>query len=116
MNQQDMTNTSGSNQQVNTPTSTGATGMPAGAGANASGQDQLDAEVQGVLNPNPGNLSTNRADLARDPVCGNMVEKAGATNTLPAPVNWPGEDTLYFDTPECKAIFEQNPERFGSQR
>lgn len=118
MNQQDATNSSGSDQQVNTPTSTGSAGRPTGAaGATGAGsQGQLDAEAQAVLNPNPGNLSTNSPDLARDPVCGNLVEKASATNTLPASVNMSGEDTIYFDTPECKAIYEQNPERYGSQR
>ncbi|MFI5272048.1 MAG: hypothetical protein ACHQ4H_03320 [Ktedonobacterales bacterium] len=82
----------------------------------ASGQGQTDPEVQGVLNPNPGNLHSNTSDLARDPVCGNMVEKAGAANTLPASVNERGESTIYFDTPECKALYEADPEKYGSQR
>lgn len=79
----------------------------------AQNQGQLDADVQGVLNPNPGNLRTNSPDLAIDPVCGMTVEKANATNTLPAPVNMQGEDTLYFCSAGCKAIFEQDPSRFG---
>lgn len=94
-------------QPVNTPTSTTSTGQ---------GQGQLDPEAQGVLNPNPGNLSTNSPDLARCPVCGTVVEKANAADTLPASVNEPQEQTLYFDRAECKAIYEQNPARFGSQR
>ena len=116
MNQQNTPTTGGSDQQMNTPASSRSVGMPMGAGASASGQGQLDPEAQAALNPNPGNLSTNSGDFARDPVCGTLVEKASATNTLPASVNMPGEDTIYFDSPECKAIYEQNPERYGSQR
>ncbi len=116
MNQQNTTNPSGSDQQMNTPSSANSTGMGTGATGGRHGQGQLDPEAQAVLNPNPGNLSSNTPDLARCPVCGNTVEKANAAETLPASVNMPGEGTLYFDTPECKAIFEQNPARFGSQR
>lgn len=119
MNQQNTTNPSGSDQQMNTASSTSSTDMGAsatGAAGTSQSQGQLDAEAQAVLNPNPGNLSSNAPDLARCPVCGNTVEKASAAETLPASVNMPGERTLYFDTPECKAIFEQNPARFGSQR
>lgn len=79
----------------------------------AQNQGQLDPDVQGVLNPNPGNLRTNASDLAVDPVCGMTVEKASASNTLPAPVNMQGEDTIYFCSPECKATFEKDPSRFG---
>lgn len=99
-------------QPVNTPTSTGS----AGTQASQSSQSQLDAEAQAAINPNPGNLSTNSPDLARCPVCGNVVEKANAADTLPASVNAPQEQTLYFDTANCKAIYEQNPARYGSQR
>lgn len=86
--------------------------------ANSGGQGQggLDPEVQDALNPNPGNLSASSPDLVRCPVCGNMVEKANAADTLPASVNMPGEDMIYFDTADCKAIYEQDPERYGSQR
>lgn len=84
--------------------------------SDTNGQGKLDPEVQGALNPNPDNRSTNSADFARCPVCGNMVEKAKAADTLPASVNMPREDTIYFDTADCKAIYEQDPERFGSQR
>lgn len=118
MNQQNTSNSSGSDQQMNTSPSTDSTAMTTGASASGGSQSQgqLDPEAQAVLNPNPGNLSSNAPDLARCPVCGNTVEKANAAETLPASVNMPGEQTLYFDTPECKAIFEQNPARFGSQR
>lgn len=116
MNQQNTSNTGGSDQQaqqgmgvqpVNTPTSTTSAGQS---------QGQVDPEAQAVLNPNPGNLSSNTPDLARCPVCGTVIEKANAADTLPASVNMPGEQTLYFDRAECKAIYEQNPARFGSQR
>lgn len=105
MNQRNTNNSGGNDQQMNTPSSAGS-----------SDQQQLDPAVQAELNPNPGNLSSNASDLARCPVCGTMIEKANAADTLPASVNEPREKTLYFDTANCKAIYEQNPERFGSQR
>lgn len=105
MNQRNTSNSGGNDQQMNTPSSAGS-----------SGQNQLDPEVQAALNPNPGNLSTNRQDLVRCPVCGTEFEKANAADTLPASVNEPQEKTLYFDTADCKAIYEQDPARFGSQR
>jgi len=82
-----------------------------------SDKEHLDAIVQDALNPNPSNLDDEDVDsvkMARDPVCGNLVDKATATNTLPAPVNDPGEGTMYFDSPECKALYEADPSRYGS--
>ncbi len=76
---------------------------------NQPDDQHLDAIVQDALNPNPANLDDediDRSKMARDPVCGNLVDKATATNTLPAPVNDPGEGTIYFDSPECKALYE----------
>ncbi|HKV83683.1 MAG TPA: hypothetical protein VJN88_03955 [Ktedonobacterales bacterium] len=72
-----------------------------------------DAEVQEALNPNPQNLSESDPNVARDPVCGMLVDKRTAKNTLPAPVNMP-MDTLYFCSANCKALFEENPEKYGS--
>lgn len=77
---------------------------------NTQGQD---AEVQEALNPNPQNLSENDPNMARDPVCGMLVDKRTAQFTLPAPVNMP-MDTLYFCSADCKSLFEQNPEKYGS--
>jgi len=80
--------------------------------------EHLDALVQDALNPNPDNLDNQDIDtigMARDPVCGNLVDKATATNTLPAPVNDPGEGTIYFHSPECKALYEEDPARYGSK-
>lgn len=74
---------------------------------------EQDQEVQEALNPNPQNLSENDPNVARDPVCGMLVDKRTATNTLPAPVNMP-MDTLYFCSASCKALFEENPEKYGS--
>ena|SRR5215831_18487243 len=107
------------NQQYPPPAGGGDPTDAAGVGGQTPGErggpGQLDPEVQAVLNPNPGNLRTNAPDFAVDPVCGRTVEKASATNTLPAPVNMRGEDTLYFHSPECKALFEQNPGRYGGR-
>lgn len=56
---------------------------------------------------------SNDPNYAKDPVCGLWVDKRTAANTLPAPVNMP-MDTVYFDSPECKTLFEENPEKYGS--
>ena len=84
-------------------------------------QLQSDAEVQQALNPDQ-NMSQTMAgsqsgqsmgdDYAKDPVCGMMVEKATAQNTLSSPVN-ADMGTLYFCSPSCKALFEENPSRYG---
>lgn len=72
----------------------------------------LDEDVQDALNPNPQGLDANDPNVARDPVCGMLIDKRTALNTLAAPVNQPME-TLYFCSARCKALFEQNPEQFG---
>jgi YHS domain-containing protein len=85
---------------------------------NQADDEHLDSLVQDALDPNPEGLDEQDLDtvrMARDPVCGNLVDKATATNTLPAPVNDPGEGTIYFDTPECKALYEADPTRYGSK-
>ena len=51
--------------------------------------------------------------LVRDPVCGTLVDKRSAQNTMSAPVNDKGVGTLYFDSAECKALFEENPAKYG---
>jgi YHS domain-containing protein len=86
--------------------------------SNQTGDEHLDAIVQDALDPNPDDLDNDEIDaakMARDPVCGNLVDKATATDTLPAPVNDPGEGTIYFDSPECKALYEADPSRYGSK-
>ena len=72
-----------------------------------------DADVQNALNPNPNNLDENDPNVARDPVCGMLVDKRTAPDTLSAPVNDKGVGTLYFDSAECKALFEENPAKYG---
>ena len=72
----------------------------------------LQGDIQQALDPNQIRLSENDPNVARDPVCGKLVDKRTATNTLAAPVNAPME-TLYFHSPECKAIFEEDPQRYG---
>ena len=49
--------------------------------------DSNDAEVQNALNPNPSNLDENDPNVARDPVCGTLVDKRTAPDTMAAPVN-----------------------------
>lgn len=70
-----------------------------------------DTQLEHELSPNPQNLSENDPNVARDPVCGVLVDKRVVQNTLP--VNDPTPQTLYFHSAQCKAIFEQNPQQFG---
>ena len=82
-----------------------------------SDQQPQDALVQDALDPNPLGFDSEDIDyakLARDPVCGRLVSKATATETLPAPVNDKGEGVIYFDSPECKALYEADPGKYGS--
>jgi YHS domain-containing protein len=72
-----------------------------------------DEQVQGALNPNIGNFSANDPNVARDPVCGLLVVKNSAPDTFAAPVNVPGQETLYFCSARCKALFEQDPAQYG---
>ena len=77
-----------------------------------TGENRLDPEVQRELDPNSGGLDPNDPNVARDPVCGKLVDKRTASNTLAAPVNMP-TDTVYFCSPECKALYEEDPSRYG---
>jgi YHS domain-containing protein len=78
---------------------------------------QPDELIQDSLDPNPAELDEQdlqSMNMARDPVCGQLVSKATATNTLPAPINDQGEGTIYFDSPECKELYEEDPSKYGS--
>jgi YHS domain-containing protein len=75
--------------------------------------DSSDAEVQNALNPNPDGLNEHDPNVARDPVCGMLVDKRTANDTLAAPVNEKGIGMLYFCSADCKALFEANPAQYG---
>lgn len=75
-----------------------------------SGHEQ---SVQKALDPNAENASASDPNMARDPVCGMLVDKRTAQDTLPAPVNDKGVGTLYFCSAECKELFEQDPQKYG---
>ena len=72
-----------------------------------------EADVQDALNPNPDELNENDPNVARDPVCGMLVDKRTAPDTMAAPVNDKGVGTLYFCSANCKALFEANPAQYG---
>ncbi len=72
-----------------------------------------DAEEQAALNPNPGNLDENDPNVARDPVCGVLVDKRTAQDTMAAPVNDKAVGTPYFHSAVCKSLFEPNPAQYG---
>ena len=85
--------------------------------SNRNQPTQPDELIQDALDPNPAELDeqdVQSMNMARDPVCGRLVSKATATNTLPAPINDQGEGTIYFDSPECKALYEEDPSKYGS--
>jgi YHS domain-containing protein len=72
----------------------------------------MDPQEQAALNPNPNNLDANDPNVARDPVCGVLVDKRTAQDTLNPP-DGVGGDTLYFTGPDCKALFEADPSKYG---
>jgi len=76
-------------------------------------QDLSDySQLEHDLSPNPQHLRANDPNVACDPVCGMLVDKRTAQNTLAPPVNAPME-TLYFCSAQCKELFEKNPAQFG---
>ena len=83
----------------------------------AAGQNQpdasADADVQSSLNPSAGGLSASDPNVAACPVCGTLVDTRTARDTLASPVNQP-MGTIYFDSAQCKAEYEQDPQRYGS--
>jgi YHS domain-containing protein len=72
-----------------------------------------DPRVQEALDPNNAGSALGNGPMARDPVCGTLVDTRTAQNTLPAPVG-SHKRTLYFDSPECKALYEANPEQYAA--
>jgi YHS domain-containing protein len=70
-----------------------------------------DPQVQRALDPSGQGNGMGNGKMAKDPVCGVMVDTTTAQNTLPAPIGM-AVDTLYFHSPECKALFEANPDQY----
>jgi YHS domain-containing protein len=73
--------------------------------------DKLDQEVQDALNPDAGVRGDDPANLARDPVCGNMVDMRAAPDTF---TSLDG-DVIYFDSADCKRLYEENPEQYSTR-
>jgi len=84
----------------------------AGSGAGVGMDMDASSPLEAALDPDLERLDENDPNVARDPVCGKLVDKRTCQNTLAPPVNTQLE-TLYFSSPECKAIFEEDPHRFG---
>ncbi len=78
---------------------------------NQQDQGGLDPPVQRALDPNSQHMSAS-GDMAKDPVCGVMVDKRTATETI-SPSAGTNNQTLYFHSPDCKALFEQQPAQYG---
>jgi YHS domain-containing protein len=74
--------------------------------------DMNQTESAQTVNANDSTYA-NDPNYARDPVCGMWVDKRTAKNTLAPPSNMQME-TVYFCSPTCKAIFEEDPARYGS--
>ena len=79
---------------------------------NQRGAD-LDPQVQNALDPDATRLNASDPNVAACPVCGTLVDKRTAADTLASPVN-EQQGTVYFDTARCKSIFEEDPQRYGS--
>jgi YHS domain-containing protein len=73
---------------------------------------QISQQEEAALDPNPNHLDAHDPNVARDPVCGILVDKRTAADTL-APPAGSGDAMLYFSSPECKATFEEDPSRYG---
>jgi len=72
-----------------------------------------DPEVQSALDPTVEHLREDDPNVARDPVCGGLVDKRTAENFIPASVDG-SVGPFYFNSPECKAIFEEDPAKYGA--
>lgn len=73
--------------------------------------DKLDKEVQEALDPDAGVRGHDPANLARDPVCGAMVDMRTAADTLTTADG----GTIYFDSPNCKQLYEDSPDRYAAR-
>jgi YHS domain-containing protein len=56
--------------------------------------------------------SAQGGDFATDPVCGTLVDKRTARYTANYAGNKQTWDTFYFESDECKQLFERDPERY----
>lgn len=73
-----------------------------------SNDEKLDKQVQRALDPNAGVRGDDPANLARDPVCGVMVDMRSAPDTLTTPDG----GVIYFDSAACKQLYEDNPDQY----
>lgn len=73
----------------------------------------LDPQVQNALNPDATHLNAGDPNVSACPVCGTLVDIRTASDTLASPVNVQ-QGTVYFDTARCKTLYEEDPQRYGS--
>ncbi len=85
---------------------------PTNQSSQSASQGNMGPQAQRDLNPNPQNLDPNDPNTAKDPVCGTLVDKRTAPDTI-APAAGTSGPRIYFCSAACKANFEQNPEQFG---
>lgn len=73
-----------------------------------------DEAVQEALEPQTGSgIPSNQQ--ARDPVCGAIVDMRTARFTTNYPTDSGPVRTFYFNSDECKQMFEREPEKYESQ-
>lgn len=112
--QSGMSGSQGAQRQTGNVGNAGNAGNAGNMGASGKGQNPMasDQPVEQALSPNPEHLNPNDPNVARDPVCGMLVDKRTAPDTIAPAVGTSGP-RLYFCSAACKKIFEDNPQRFG---
>lgn len=78
--------------------------------ANDTGGQQFDAAD--VTRQAEAAANTPGEQIVADPVCGRKIDKRQALYTANYLGRSQGWTTFYFDSEECKQLFESNPEQY----